>query len=170
VSEAPQMIGRWKTIPVTMCVNHPDRRARARALCPSCYVSIHYAKSPAYRASSKMRAKEWVRDNPERAKAIQQRKRENACPVKEKGRVLKRKYGITIEQFDQMLTAQSGACAICRSLPAQGKSLHVDHCHSTGRVRGLLCHQCNWYLGKVDSDAALIGRLLRYLEAPNGQH
>lgn len=160
-----RMIGRWKHLPVVMCINHPDRRARARGLCPSCYVSEHYAKSESYRTSSKARAKEWRRNNPEAARAIQSRKDAKAGPGKKKDAMLRRKYGISLSQFDAMLAAQNGTCAICLKEPTEGKPLHVDHCHSTGRVRGLLCHQCNWYLGKVDNDAGLLGRLHSYLEA-----
>jgi hypothetical protein len=60
--------------------------------------------------------------------------------------------------------AQGGRCAICLQEPAEGKSLHVDHCHVSGVVRGLLCHQCNWYLGKVDSVPGLLTRLVAYAQ------
>ena len=52
---------------------------------------------------------------------------------------LRRRYGITAEHFDRMLAEQNGMCAICREAPAE----HVDHDHATGRVRGLLCFNCN---------------------------
>lgn len=65
-------------------------------------------------------------------------------------------YGITSAQYDEMLEAQGGVCAICRTdTPgAKKKFFHVDHCHDTGEVRGLLCMSCNsrilpaaeWYL------------------------
>ena len=63
---------------------------------------------------------------------------------------LKYKYGISVEEFDEMLEAQGGECAICyveleRSGSRQhtAKTLCVDHCHTTGEVRGLLCANCN---------------------------
>lgn len=55
-------------------------------------------------------------------------------------------YGITEEQYDRMLAAQGGRCAICQEEPNGGK-LFVDHCHSTKAVRGLLCVGCNTLLG-----------------------
>ena len=66
-----------------------------------------------------------------------------------------RKYGITLEQYNQMLDAQGGVCAICKK-PETAKGNHgtarelaVDHCHDTGKVRGLLCSQCNTAIGKL---------------------
>ena len=63
---------------------------------------------------------------------------------------LKRRYGITQEQYDALLRSQGGKCGICKCLPGR-KRLCVDHDHATGRIRGLLCVRCNsaveWYVG-----------------------
>lgn len=56
---------------------------------------------------------------------------------------LKSRYGITSEDYAEMLKSQNSLCLICE----EEKPLHVDHCHSTGKVRGLLCHSCNNGLG-----------------------
>jgi hypothetical protein len=62
---------------------------------------------------------------------------------------LKRRYGLTEAQVAERIEAQSGLCAICRAKPAE----HVDHCHLTGDVRGILCFTCNVGLGSFgDSD------------------
>lgn len=69
-------------------------------------------------------------------------------PEKTRETNLKVKYGITIAHYDKMFEAQGGKCKICQS--HQGKlkrALCVDHCHDTGRVRGLLCDTCNKFLG-----------------------
>lgn len=55
---------------------------------------------------------------------------------------LMKKYGLTIRAYDLMLLNQGGACAICRRFP-KTKRLNVDHDHTTGQVRGLLCYVCN---------------------------
>lgn len=57
---------------------------------------------------------------------------------------LKRRYGITLEQYNALLEQQGGACAICQRVPKAGR-LHVDHDHKTKVVRGLLCYRCNRY-------------------------
>ncbi|WP_442942261.1 endonuclease VII domain-containing protein [Nonomuraea sp. NBC_00507] len=61
-----------------------------------------------------------------------------------------------------MLEAQGGACAACRRVTDQ--NLHVDHCHTTGKVRGLLCVGCNTALGLLAEDSERIRGLLGYLE------
>jgi hypothetical protein len=84
-------------------------------------------------------------------------------------RHLMRKYGITLADYDRMLTEQGGGCAICGTLPGEQtryqQFLHVDHCHVTGKVRGLLCDQHNLLLGRFDHDPALLRRAADYLEA-----
>lgn len=62
---------------------------------------------------------------------------------------LVRVYGITVQDYERMFTAQGGVCAMCLKPPKIGrfKRLHVDHDHATGRVRGLLCRGCNGLIG-----------------------
>ena len=82
-----------------------------------------------------------------------------------KGRAsgLKTKYNITIEQYDEMLDAQGGGCAICGVKPTN-KRLAVDHCHTTGKVRGILCTGCNTGLGGFMLAAA---KYILELDTPN---
>ncbi|MGH9178293.1 MAG: endonuclease VII domain-containing protein, partial [Acidimicrobiales bacterium] len=76
---------------------------------------------------------------------------------------LKRTYGITPEVYDELLARQEGVCAICRRQPTPGISLHVDHDHDSGRIRGLLCFRCNNALGDFDDDHDRLYAALRYL-------
>lgn len=64
-----------------------------------------------------------------------------------------------------MLDAQGGGCAICGERNPKGKhsGFHVDHCHKTGRVRGILCHGCNVSLGHFKDDPALLRRAAEYV-------
>lgn len=78
--------------------------------------------------------------------------------------LLKNTYGITVEDFDRMLTEQGGVCKICLSGPSgRFKYLCVDHCHTTGKVRGLLCHACNKSLGFLEDDPDRLARLIKHL-------
>lgn len=79
-----------------------------------------------------------------------------------------RKYGITPEQYDEMFRMQGGVCASC-AMPETCRNqygvcrLAVDHCHDTGKVRGLLCMKCNRCLGLLKDEPAAILKLYRYL-------
>ncbi|WUC83619.1 endonuclease VII domain-containing protein [Streptomyces sp. NBC_00536] len=73
---------------------------------------------------------------------------------------LKRKYGITEAERDQMVADQGGLCCLCLRAPA----VHVDHCHKTGRVRGVLCFNCNAGLGLLKENPDRILRAAEYLE------
>ncbi|MCX5202286.1 endonuclease VII domain-containing protein [Streptomyces sp. NBC_00237] len=73
---------------------------------------------------------------------------------------LMRSYGITEAQRDEMIASQAGVCTICLKAPA----VHVDHCHKTGRVRGVLCFNCNVAIGKLGDDPDTIRRAIAYLE------
>jgi len=77
-------------------------------------------------------------------------------------------YGITIAQYDAMLARQGGVCAICRK--HRGKTLCVDHCHVTGKVRGLLCRKCNAAIGFFEDDPRIARAGAAYLEAARRRH
>jgi len=79
---------------------------------------------------------------------------------------LKRKYGITLQQRDAMLTTQAGKCAICESVLQTSVGTNIDHNHTTGKVRGILCTRCNSALAILD-DRDWYERALRYLERFN---
>ena len=74
----------------------------------------------------------------------------------------RRTFGISADDFDARLEAQGGGCAICGERPARVASLHLDHCHATGAVRGILCLSCNQGLGKFRDDPELLDAAARY--------
>ncbi|MFH8978929.1 endonuclease VII domain-containing protein [Streptomyces sp. NPDC017890] len=73
---------------------------------------------------------------------------------------LKRQYGITEAERDALIASQGGVCCICLAAPAA----HVDHCHETGRVRGVLCFSCNAALGQFKDRPDAIRRAAAYVE------
>lgn len=87
---------------------------------------------------------------------------------KGKDRELMRTYGITEKYYNILLEEQKDKCAICRIYRhcIDGKRLSVDHDHDTGRVRGLLCHNCNLSLGLVKDNTDTLVRMINYLEKP----
>lgn len=77
---------------------------------------------------------------------------------------LRTKYGITIQDYDRMLVEQDNNCAICNEFePIERNPLAVDHCHSTGKVRGLLCSNCNTAIGKFKENRDLLIAAVQYL-------
>lgn len=80
-------------------------------------------------------------------------------------RQLERKYGLTREQFEAISAAQDHRCSICGG---RRKHLRVDHDHSTGQIRGLLCDRCNLALGHFNDDPLRLRAAARYLRAATG--
>lgn len=78
---------------------------------------------------------------------------------------LRFKFGITIDDYEKLLTNQKFCCAICeRHMSEFKRSLAVDHNHSTGQIRGLLCLNCNNGIGKLKDDIQLLEKAIRYLK------
>jgi Recombination endonuclease VII len=106
----------------------------------------------------------WQQASPDRVRAW---RRKNRARRLEKLREihLRNKFGLTPDEYDRMLVAQGGVCALCDALPTPGISLHVDHDHGTGEIRGLLCVRCNNALGLFREDPDLLKRAARYVAA-----
>ncbi len=92
------------------------------------------------------------------------------CDCKDCARAIyrKRMYDVTQEEYDAMLAAQCGGCAICGCKPDKQthkaiKQLPVDHCHATGAVRGLVCHSCNNGIGRFFDSPDLLEKAAAYL-------
>ena len=79
------------------------------------------------------------------------------------GRLYSR-YGLSPDGYNLLMEVQGGVCAICEKPELDGKRLHVDHAHRTGRVRGLLCGLCNRGIGSLKDDTMLVERALLYLK------
>jgi CRISPR/Cas system-associated protein Cas10 (large subunit of type III CRISPR-Cas system) len=75
---------------------------------------------------------------------------------------LRNNYGITLEYYNELLVKQNNKCAICGN-EQDGKALNVDHDHTTGKVRGLLCSTCNFAVGLLKDDPALCDTMAAYL-------
>lgn len=78
-------------------------------------------------------------------------------------RHLKFKYGINQQQYDSLYEKQNGCCAICKT-KEEKNTLNVDHCHSTNRIRGLLCRRCNRTIGMMEDDVNIMSNAIKYLE------
>lgn len=130
-----------------------------------------------------VKQKEWREKNQEKRKeakaawdkANQEAKKKHNKTFKTKNPLyfidkhLRNTYGITLDEYNALLTVQNNKCAGCGtdSEKAQRNKLYVDHCHSTGKIRGLLCQQCNTALGMVKDNINTLSSLISYLKQSN---
>lgn len=107
----------------------------------------------------------WVEKQKDQTKAERARVWRSANPAKAKNSYLKTKYGITLEDYSMMFLEQNGCCKICgeKGLNKSG-GLHVDHCHTTSAIRGLLCSNCNRGVGCFKDSQDLLLKAVAYLE------
>lgn len=107
--------------------------------------------------------KAWTKRNPN-----YERERYQKIKTETRERHLIRKYGVTLADYERMLAAQGGVCAICGGAESaeHNRVFHVDHCHATGAVRGLLCRGCNHILGHVKDDPDTLRSAIAYLASP----
>lgn len=124
------------------------------------------------REKVKARTAKWRQDNRDRFLEDQKRyskaRREIDPEVARKrarGYALKRKYGITLEQYEELLEKQGRCCAICERHESEFKtSLAVDHDHHSRRIRGLLCTSCNYRMVARHRDGELLRKIADYIE------
>ena len=110
-------------------------------------------------------ARKWSKEHPEQRNATK-RAWYARNKDKHKDSVLKRMYGLPLEEYTRILTAQGGTCGICKTATEGncGRQLSVDHNHSTGEVRGLLCGRCNSVLGFIDEHPGVLERAIEWLK------
>ena len=76
---------------------------------------------------------------------------------------LQNRYGITLEQKQHMIASQNGKCAICETKLDNGKHTCVDHCHTTGKIRKILCRSCNIMIGHSKENTEILNKAIQYL-------
>lgn len=124
-------------------------RVYARDRCRPCYYRWR-CEDPGYR---------------ERRRASNRRsKAKNENQQTRRRSYLRQLYGLSVEEFDAIVVSQSGVCAICPTPVGHTRDTHVDHDHTTGAVRGLLCRRCNRALGLLKDDERWLKSAIRYLE------
>lgn len=139
---------------------HPERWAHGNGMCSSCYSGwhrknskqralchpdrVHYTKGMCRRCYKKSR---YVSSSTEKETRYKHR--------------LRSVYSMTLKEYNTLKRNQDGKCAICRT---EVDRLEVDHCHTTGQVRGLLCGPCNRGIGMLQDSVEVLKSAARYLE------
>jgi hypothetical protein len=150
-------------------------RAAAQGRIGNERVKERMESDPVYREMRNARRREWMdvpgvreRSRKQWKEWIAQRRLED--PTLDRRRSLKSTYGLTTEQYEAMVAAQGGRCAICSTdHPGNKRHKHwsVDHDHKTKAVRGLLCHGCNTGLGAFGDDIERLTKAVAYLQNYN---
>jgi hypothetical protein len=136
---------------------HKDRTRKdgLKVWCIACSKAANQAayqrrmEDPEKRAAHNARAVTWWKNNPDKRREAH----------------LKSTYGITLEEYNTLLVQQNNVCAICREQPSTDAYLVVDHCHSTGKIRGLLCITCNLAIGYFKDEPKYLLSAVSYLES-----
>lgn len=145
---------------------HPDEKYYAKGLCRKCYEKQLRKINPKYAKRQKKNSAKWHNHNKDRKKAYDRQRKKWIGPQTDKRffSYILRKYGVTKEKYAELLAKSNNRCYICDRKPAKGKRIHLDHNHETMEVRGLLCAQCNWYLGFIEKDPTIIQKIKDYLK------
>lgn len=110
------------------------------------YRKTHYENN---RASLLLKQKEWSKNNPDSIKSNH----------------LKFSYNLSLSVYKELYSKQEGCCACCgKHESTLSKKLGVDHCHTTGKIRGLLCNICNLALGYAKDDVRILANMIEYLK------
>lgn len=146
--------------------NHPDRvkaRRKIRTVREiesgeaAKYARDRLRNNPDAKKKNQDNARAWGRKYPER-----NRTRAAIWAAENPDRIMFRQYGITTFEYNSMLYVQDGVCKTCGRLNGD-KRLVIDHCHSTGKVRGLLCDKCNMAAGLVGESASVLQALAEHV-------
>lgn len=170
----------WKGSPVAMCKSCTRQKRKAYREQNRDRIAIQKRESSirnkdkiakyqkAWRLANAERLRAWNREyhqkHPPKKRTPEQNRR--YYRAYHRSIHLQKKFGITEADYDAMIVSQNGKCAICGTTNPRGKGhtrFHVDHCHQTGVVRGLLCSRCNLGLGAFLDDIAILQKAIEYL-------
>lgn len=149
---------------------YPEKKKQSDARYHSKHKLERNLINKTYKQENKERFNAWDRSyyQENKAQRVQySRDFRKAFPNDVRKTYLKHKYKLTLEQFNKMLDEQNGKCALCQkehSGRKDRKSLFVDHCHKTNKVRGLLCNKCNCGLGNFQDNTDYLQSAIDYLK------
>ena len=148
--------------PLTEFYRQKTGRGGYRADCKACLAARAKQWYRRNREHAIAQVKAWQQANPDRVKAARKAARARRGPIDRDAR-LRRVFGLSSDDYAATLADQGGGCALCGRTPLAGRSLHVDHNHETGVVRGLLCFRCNAGIGQFREDKLRLADAIVYL-------
>lgn len=149
-------------LPIDRFSPHPNTKDKLSAKCKACV--SEYNRERWRKMSPSQKADRVERNRQLRQKNADAYRKANQC------KAFRRKYGVTFAEYEAQWMRQGRCCAICnRSPEANECAFAVDHCHKTGKVRGILCPQCNVNLGRIEKYLSDPSRINQYLNFPPWQ-
>lgn len=146
-----------ETMDISLLQQDKNRTRGYRRLCKPCNNERTKKSYFKRHEKNKARRRKYREANKEKINKVQRERSKNY--------ILKSRYGISEDIYNEMLSDQNNVCYLCgEEEKLKNKSLAVDHCHSTGEVRKLLCHACNTGLGKFKDDIELLEKAIKYLK------
>ncbi len=141
---------------------NPHVKNKLLSYCKECAeIKKVEAKEEAFREKLRIKRAEAEKRNKYLKKRVERREREDSY---NKNKNLKTNYGLTDKQYKLLLISQNFSCAICGTHQSKlSRALDVDHCHTTGKIRGLLCTHCNVGLGHFKDSVDLLAKASEYL-------
>jgi hypothetical protein len=141
-----------------------NRSDNLQVYCKECYNSKSRLEKQKHKEKYSQSNKIWRETNKEKLKS-----RVRYRDVDRNGE-LKRRYGISLEEYNNLLEEQNALCAICYCSVAENKkALFVDHNHTTNAVRGLLCHKCNTFLSLAKENIDILSSAILYIKKHNSE-
>jgi hypothetical protein len=163
-----------KTLPIEQFNKSKTKASGYQSWCKDCKQEDSKKRllSPEVKEANRLRAEERRKLAPEKVREAMQKHRDKVKQDPEKSLALKQQkqeyyyqstYGLTTQQVEDMKTAQKYSCAICGDVFKSTKDAHVDHNHTTGKVREVLCSACNHGIGKFAESEERLLKAIEYL-------
>lgn len=130
------------------------------------YYKTYYQKNKDKIKKATKKYKDLHKDKYKKYLKIYYRKNKKVILTKLRETHLKREYGMSLKDYNKLFIKQKEVCAICKvkKLPRYQKNLHVDHCHKTKKIRGLLCWKCNSAIGLFNDNISILLAAIKYLK------
>ena len=151
---------------------HPDRPHKCRGMCSACYQ--RYKASGNFVKQGKQKQATTCGHDGQKVvgnglckkcyTTDLRRRHGESGRLKRKTYYLGKKYGLSYEQYSKMIVNQDNKCRLCLNEFKVKRHIHVDHCHDTGQVRGIICFKCNQSIGKLGDTIESLERVVRYLK------
>jgi hypothetical protein len=143
------------------------KKIHAKGLCKNCYDKQLKTKDLNYRQRQLDNSRKYAIEHADQIREYGKKRR---LLHKDRDRItgfksmIKRTYGLSIDEYNEIVSKSNNTCYICGRKSYSDRRLHLDHDHKTGKVRGILCARCNWYLATIEKNPGILDKIKLYLD------